>query len=313
MALEIDSHENGGTTDHGFDGNLTNEGLSNEMGNVEHNAVNKHTGLTSAEENDPNRIHVEITDHQTPLVVFFGPSDCGKTMTLVRLARYLRLKANYRITPIENFRPSSDTVYKKMCSEFPNMINNTVAASGTGHVNFLLAKVFDEKGTAICQLLEGPGELYFNSNKAIQEFPTFIKEIFSDSTLRKVFVFFVESNKYEGSFRNNYSSTLAQIRRECEAMNTSIFLHNKIDLTDFVIKPGIINTKESTRAIANEYNGIFEQFTSKGLFMKRKEYIYVPFSTGSYTTDSKEEKQYTQGSDTYPKELWDAIMRCVRR
>lgn len=276
------------------------------------NHMDNTTGLSEEEENDPNRIHVEINDEKTPLIVFFGPASCGKTMTLIRLARYLRTQG-YRIAPVENFRPKRDKVYERMCGDFPKMINSSVAATGTGHINFLLAKVFDNKGNTICQLLEGPGELYFDPNKATQEFPTFVRKIFSNDKLRKVFVFFVESGNYEDYIRNNYSSTLAQIRRECQAMNTSIFLHNKIDLTDYVIRPGVINMAESSNAINSEFNGIFTPFVSQGLFLKYKEYLYVPFSTGSYVTDSKGEQQYTQGSDTYPKALWEAILKCVRK
>ena len=47
-------------------------------------------GFSTEELNDPNKIKVTISDTTTPIVVLFGPPSCGKTMTLVRLARYLQ-------------------------------------------------------------------------------------------------------------------------------------------------------------------------------------------------------------------------------
>lgn len=47
---------------------------------------------------DPNRINVTIVNKDIPLVILFGPAACGKTMTLVRLTRYLRSKS-FKIFP----------------------------------------------------------------------------------------------------------------------------------------------------------------------------------------------------------------------
>ena len=49
-------------------------------------------GLTLEEMNDSNKIKVTIADYNTPLVILFGPPACGKTMTMVRLTRYLQKK-----------------------------------------------------------------------------------------------------------------------------------------------------------------------------------------------------------------------------
>ena len=56
-------------------------------------------GLTKEETKDPNEISITIADQNTPIVVLFGPPSCGKTMTLVRLTRYLRT-IGFNVEPI---------------------------------------------------------------------------------------------------------------------------------------------------------------------------------------------------------------------
>lgn len=97
-------------------------------------------GLTASEINDPNSIKVTIADPKTPIVVLYGPPSCGKTMTLVRLTRYLNSKG-YSVVPDKNFRPSYDTNYKEMCQHFNEMINSDNAAQSTSHIGFMLVKV----------------------------------------------------------------------------------------------------------------------------------------------------------------------------
>ena len=47
-------------------------------------------GVASEEQNDPNSITVTVSDPNTPIVILYGPPSCGKTMTLVRMTRYLQ-------------------------------------------------------------------------------------------------------------------------------------------------------------------------------------------------------------------------------
>lgn len=80
-------------------------------------------GLSAAEMNDPNSIRVTVSDPNAPLVILFGPPACGKTMTLVRMTRFLQSEG-YTVAPIRHFRPTSDTNYAKICENFDETINS---------------------------------------------------------------------------------------------------------------------------------------------------------------------------------------------
>ena len=113
-------------------------------------------GLSNEELNDPNKISVVIADKDAPIVVLFGPPACGKTMTLVRLTRYLS-ENGYTVTPVRTFRPTYDTNYSDLCDNFDTMINQDDAAQSTNRISFMLVKV-SKNGRTICQLLEAHGE-----------------------------------------------------------------------------------------------------------------------------------------------------------
>ena len=67
-------------------------------------------GLSAEEKIDPNRIQITIKDREAPIVVLYGPPSCGKTMTLVRLTRYLK-RNGYQVSPVRSLRPSDDRHY----------------------------------------------------------------------------------------------------------------------------------------------------------------------------------------------------------
>ncbi len=92
-------------------------------------------GLSVEEQNDPNKIKVTIEDEKTPIVVLFGPPSSGKTMTLVRLTRYLR-DASFDVYPVRTFRPAADAHYKKMCDDFNDMVTSENAAQSTSPASF---------------------------------------------------------------------------------------------------------------------------------------------------------------------------------
>lgn len=137
-----------------------------ETENCENSAIDlsSNTAINStpkpAPVSDPNKITVSISDNTTPIVVLYGPPACGKTMTLVRLTRFLK-DIGYTITPDKVFRGSEDPKYKELCDDFDEIIASNDAALSTDRISFMLVKVFFN-GHPICQILEAPGEHYYN-------------------------------------------------------------------------------------------------------------------------------------------------------
>ena len=56
-----------------------NEFESQVTFNSESQSLNGVHGLSNVEMNDPNSIHVTISDPKAPLVILFGPPACGKS------------------------------------------------------------------------------------------------------------------------------------------------------------------------------------------------------------------------------------------
>ena len=61
---------------------------------------------------------VYIVDENVPIIVLYGPTSCGKSMTLVRMTNYLRSLGGYAVTPDRTFRPSDDKDYQTDCDNF---------------------------------------------------------------------------------------------------------------------------------------------------------------------------------------------------
>lgn len=268
-------------------------------------------GLSAAEMNDPNSIRVTVSDPKAPLVILFGPPACGKTMTLVRLTRFLQSEG-YIVAPIRTFRPTSDTNYADICDRFDETMNSDNAADSTNRISFMLVEVI-KNGRRLCQILEAPGEYYFNPKKPNAGFPNYVNTIIASSN-RKVWTIMVEPNWMDHSDRMNYVSKITRLKQNMRPKDSAIFVFNKIDLTNFVRGVGQINKASAITEVKNLYPGIFVPFENQNPITKWvKEYNceFVPFQTGYYTP-ALNGFTYQEGPREYCVKLWNSIMANIR-
>ena len=296
----------------------TNEGMNIEVGNVEvspqatpeSSAVP--AGLTSMELSDPNSIKVTISDPHTPIVILYGPPSCGKTMTLVRMTRFL-VSQGYTVVPEKTFRPTYDDNYKQLCDNFDQMINSNEAASSTTNISFMLVKVL-KNGKPICQLLEAPGEYYFTPNDPNRAYPAYVNQIIN-SMNRKVWAIMVEPDWSDVSPRKNYVTRIHNLKTMMSSRDKVVFVYNKIDLTPFVYGVGQVNTGQAIQNIQNLYPSIFVPFENQIPIIKwfiKYNCEFVPFMTGNYNETLNGGFTYTEGHPVYAKKLWDAMLKLIK-
>lgn len=269
-------------------------------------------GFSEEELHDPNAIHVTLADKETPIIVLFGPPSCGKTMTLVRLTRYLR-KQGYTISPVRNFRPSHDTHYKDLCDKFDELINSNNAADSTSGINFMLVDVI-RSSRRICQILEAPGEYYFNPKAPNEPFPPYVNSIINSNN-RKIWTIMVEPDWQDDSDRRNYVLRIHSLKTKLRAKDRVLFMFNKIDKTNFLYGPGRVNLGEARKEVKNLYTNIFEGFKNENPISRLwRTYSceFVPFQTGNYTKTAKQDHTFQEGPDEYPEKLWRIYQKLIK-
>lgn len=255
---------------------------------------------------------------KSPIVILFGPSMCGKTMTLVRLTRYL--SSRYTFKPDKSFKDSSDDEYNALCSNFNAAVNSDNAAEGTSYIDFMLLRVNEKpRGNTFCQFVESPGEFLFDPEKPDEQFPLYFEAI-RDTENRKIWVFFLEptlSNEEKRAYVNKITQ-----RIEFGEEDRFIFLVNKIDMEvtkDLMISKERINEEGLREYVDQE----FEDLTTSEKFIRHRTWLgdkelfkIVGFQTGTYhegeDADGKKYKAFHAGHNSHPQRLWDAIEGAVK-
>ena len=263
-------------------------------------------GLTAAEYNDPNKINVEIIDKKTPIVVLFGPPACGKTMSLIRLTKYLT-DIGYTVEPERTFRPCDDTHYQSMCDNYNNMVANNNAAKSTDLISFMLVKVYAPypNPKCICQILEAPGELYFHPQHQMG-FPSYFNTI-NNADNRKVWCIMVEPDWLGGAERSGYVTRIRELKQNTGLKDKFVFVFNKIDKTGLAMGQGRVNVKLAQEKVGQLYDNIFVPFRTKGIFGMNDNYKFVPFQTGDFPRAFDGTVSFQPGPAVYPQMLWKAI------
>lgn len=249
----------------------------------------------------------------SPLVMLFGPAASGKTMALIRLTRYLWGKG-YQIVPVKTFRPPYDQHYIAICESYSSMCHSQYAVARTMGCNFMLVKVIDKQGRTVCQLMDAPGQWYFDRNTPQTRLPACINRIIGLPN-KHIWLFFVEPNWDDCNTRQMYVERIRQMRSAMSLRDRTIFVSNKIDMHPHLfLSNGMPNNKQIFKNIKMDYPELFTPFENKNpitrLFRKYNSQL-VPFSAGSFTPTDTGQVLYTMSNDVYPNLLWKAICNSV--
>lgn len=258
------------------------------------------------ENQDPDDITVTISDTQAPIIILFGAKSSGKTMTLVRLTNYLR-ENNYQVIPDRVFRDGNDRGYQQMCDNFDNVITDNHAANSTNMIEFMLVKVIDPQKRTICQILEAPGEHYFDETNPNKQFKPYIMEICRNEN-PKTWIFITEKDWAKSQIRQLYATKIQNMQTHINHRDKVIFMCHKADKHSHLFDRGKPNDKAFYNDIKNQYPGIFNKYIRKGIFWTKHDFKFVVFSAGSFSSTN----HYTKGKDFYPAKLWDAITKTLR-
>ena len=260
---------------------------------------------------------IKIGDKRAPIIMLFGPPTSGKSMTLVRLARYLR-KQGYTVKADPTFK--SDNAYKARCDQFHKNLNTTEALQGNALNEFLMVKVINH-GTTVCQILEAPGEHYFNPKKPDEErarnFRPYLTEIIRNLPNRKIWVFITEAEwNVHASVKDSYVARIRGCKHQLlKPTDRVVMLYNKVDQKEELFEDGHLHVSSAENAMKDEYEGlaaVFKNTNPVTSLWRRFNYRFVPFCTGYYTKQVGGKYKYNESEEHYPRLLWAGLMECIK-
>ena len=259
---------------------------------------------------DPQEIVVAISD-PAPIVILFGAVCLGKKMALIRLTRYLE-ENGYIVKPERTFRPSNDNYYKAICDRFDKEVDSDNAASAHGSLGFMLLKIYDRNGAPICQILDAPGEHYFDVEYNM-EFPPYINGIIHAENQR-VWICLVELDWRERQTRIAYAKRIAHLKHKINYKDKIILMCNKVDKHSQFFDKGLPVTKRFFEGIKTQYPHIFGHFKNANPITKsfrKYDFDFVVFSAGKFNQGVDNSMLYIESEDIYPATLWKAILKAI--
>lgn len=262
-----------------------------------------------------------IVNTNVPVVVFVGPPSSGKSMILVRLAKYLRSQG-YTTETDRTFLNTPE--YQEWCDEFEEKLDTNIALQGT--VRYLLVKVF-KSGREVAKLLEAPGEDYYTTDTAKikagknRRVEPYLSTIMTSNNPKSYVVLldldsdvcFRNDSHHRGSYSQRFLNYFyPNIDKKRDRI---VLLYNKIDVTHFGTINGCTDLKGAKDDAKMYYPDLFASMRvqSLGGFITSDNFVFKTFCTGMFSKlfDDKgnEYQTYNVAQDIYPKELWKEITR----
>ncbi len=247
------------------------------------------------------------------VVLLIGPREVGKTITLMRLAIFLQRNEKVSLRPNKTFR--TDEAYNIAVESFMKELDDHhYSPERTGEINFLLLDIY-KNAELFCQILEAPGEAYFDPIKIRKEsFPPYISDILLNREVRKAFVIFYEEGMLNNSSPVAYSSRLASLAARMNKKHDSvIILFNKCDKYLDLYEGSKPNEKQFIKLFRSnpDYKEFFGALERTGITPS-----YVVFSNGDFQKvrkvgEEKERERWIHSSDDFPEKLWRTIEKAI--
>ena len=244
------------------------------------------------------------------VVIFVGPREVGKTVTLMRLIKYIKEKHRIRVELNKDFRNGNQ--YCNAFEEFKNgLVHCDFSPERTGEMNFLVLDAFKDNRLH-CRFLEAPGEAYFVPGQPHDEhFSAYLLDILNQD-IHKVFVFFFT----DAMFRNDtdaeaYSTSLSHMVERMERKNDDvIILYNKCDTRRQFYngnKPKVREFKGLLHDNKN-YTKFFNSLKDSQIRLK-----FIPYSNGEFRgIPNRDQQRWVHSEDFYPQTLWRSIESCFK-
>ena len=253
----------------------------------------------------------------------FGPANSGKTVALLRLARYLDT-VGMEIVPDVNFR--SDAYYEHvLVPDFQKRLRDNQPdrpANNTDPV-FIALDVW-EKGNRdgrVCKFIEVPGEHLFEKDKQSneQDLPTYIEEIFRHAA-RKVVLFMVPLPSPESSEDGALSDS--EFREFCDhvvrvienklnvAKDDFIFVISKADMQRSKLKGAEKPNLSAFRRALLARDGFAR--VEEALRNANRNLIVIPYSAGTmHKSVPGKPDMLVYSNAAWPKALWNEIRSAI--
>lgn len=228
-----------------------------------------------------------INDLKSPIVILFGHPYSGRTVALIRLAKYLRGQG-YSVFPDTSFRFKDDSFYDELCDEYTERFIRYETPPGNSSSSYILSRVL-LYGKTVCQILDMPGEHSFDTHNPFKKisFPFYLRKII-DFPNKKIWTFFVNLCDLICSQTNKdaYSATIQKIRDYISPNDKVIFVINKVDLYPQLFDHDKLSKTFILKQIRNEFPDLFARYKNSGfkrLLYGRYDFELVFFQQGHST------------------------------